>query len=83
MGNRDKREDPRLDQVDRRSQVTVSRAMRARDVSRPSPEAVAEALDQLDSSGLQRFKPTETPGLAAPGKSTRDEEEALRSPRNE
>jgi hypothetical protein len=33
----------RLDQVDRRSQVGVSGALRARDVSRPDDKAIAEA----------------------------------------
>lgn len=40
----------RLDQVDRRSQVGVSGAMRARDVSRPDDKAITEA----EATGLRR-----------------------------
>ncbi|NED96203.1 hypothetical protein G1H11_12870 [Phytoactinopolyspora alkaliphila] len=66
MASRDKRDEQRLDQVDRRSQVSVSRALRARDASRPDPAAIAEALDKLKFSGMQRFRPTETPGRTGP-----------------
>ncbi|HEY9411772.1 MAG TPA: hypothetical protein VIP77_19490 [Jiangellaceae bacterium] len=57
MAERDKRAARRLDQVDRRSQVGISRATRARDVSRPDAEAIAEALHRLS---------TESPGAGAP-----------------
>ncbi|WP_298323910.1 hypothetical protein [Haloactinopolyspora sp.] len=52
MNDRDKRSNRKLDQVDRRSQVTVSRAMRARDVSRPDETDLAEALQKLESMRL-------------------------------
>lgn len=40
----------RLDQIDRRSQVGVSGALRARDVSRPDEDAIAEAEQDLNES---------------------------------
>lgn len=42
----------KLDQVDRRSQVGVSRAMRARDASRPSAAEIAAALDRIGKTPL-------------------------------
>ncbi|WP_053203166.1 hypothetical protein [Jiangella muralis] len=42
----------KLDQVDRRSQVGVSRAMRARDVSRPAPGDIEAALERIGKSPL-------------------------------
>ncbi|RIQ32510.1 hypothetical protein [Jiangella rhizosphaerae] len=42
----------KLDQVDRRSQVGVSRALRARDVSRPSPGDVEAALERIGKTPL-------------------------------
>ncbi|WP_129668014.1 hypothetical protein [Phytoactinopolyspora endophytica] len=70
MGSRDKRDEQRLDQVDRRSQVSISRSTRARDVSRPDATQLTEALEKLDSSGLQRFRPTETGRVKAGPDST-------------
>lgn len=61
MAERDKRAARRLDQVDRRSQVGISRATRARDVSRPDAEAIAEALHRLSTEPPGTF-----PGTAAP-----------------
>lgn len=78
---RDKREDQRLDQVDRRSQVSVSRALRARDASRPNPEQLADALEKLEASGVQRFKPVETAGTAT--KKTPEAGGARKSSRND
>lgn len=80
---REKRDEQRLDQVDRRSQVSVSRALRARDASRPDPEQLAQALEKLESGGPQRFKPVETPGTAAKkGPPAPEAEGAQKSPRN-
>ncbi|TDC54630.1 hypothetical protein E1212_02495 [Jiangella ureilytica] len=42
----------KLDQVDRRSQVGVSRALRARDVSRPSKAEIAAALERVGKTPL-------------------------------
>jgi hypothetical protein len=83
MASRDTRDEQRLDQVDRRSQVNVSRAMRARDVSRPDPTALAEALEKLESSGVQRFKPVETPSLTLETQPTQAAEEAPPTPRTD
>jgi hypothetical protein len=44
MAGRAKVPDRRMDHVDRRSQVGVSGALRARDVSRPDDELVAEIM---------------------------------------
>jgi len=43
----------RLDQVDRKSQVSVSRAMRSRDVSRPDPAEVTAALEAFENRSGQ------------------------------
>ncbi|WP_157552870.1 hypothetical protein [Jiangella gansuensis] len=51
MNDRDKSA-RKLDQVDRRSQVGVSRALRARDASRPSPAQLAAALEKIESTPL-------------------------------
>jgi hypothetical protein len=53
----------RLDHVDRQSQVGVSGAMRARDVSRPSDDDVA-AADPVDDEA----SPTDQPAGNEPGK---------------
>lgn len=37
-----------MDAIDRQSQVGPSRALRARDVSRPDPIAIAAALQKLE-----------------------------------
>ncbi|TDD69318.1 hypothetical protein E1262_13440 [Jiangella aurantiaca] len=42
----------KLDQVDRRSQVGVSRALRARDVSRPAAADVEAALERIEKTPL-------------------------------
>lgn len=42
----------KLDQVDRRSQVGVSRALRARDVSRPAAADIEAALERLGTTPL-------------------------------
>ena len=47
MAGKGKLSGRRLDQVDRRSQVGVSGATRARDVSRPDEDAIAEAEQEL------------------------------------
>lgn len=60
MANADKRNARRMDQVDRRSQVGVSRAMRARDASRPSTTQIAEALERINSTPLPPRKPTQS-----------------------
>ncbi|WP_152690629.1 hypothetical protein [Jiangella alkaliphila] len=62
----------KLDQVDRRSQVGVSRALRARDVSRPSPGDVAAALERIGKSPLPPRSSRPAPAA----------EEARRPPRN-
>lgn len=62
----DERMARRLDQVDRKSQVSVSRAMRARDVSRPDPADIAAALEAYESGrggsrGPRGRQPTDRP----------------------
>ena len=63
----DERMARRLDQVDRKSQVSVSRAMRARDVSRPDTADIAAALEAYEagrggSRGPVRRQPTAPSG---------------------
>jgi hypothetical protein len=64
MAGRDKREGRRMDAIDRQSQVGLSRALRARDVSRPDPIAVAAALQKLDPTIDQEVSQSQQAGAA-------------------
>ncbi|WP_146605011.1 hypothetical protein [Jiangella anatolica] len=61
----------KLDQVDRRSQVGVSRALRARDVSRPAAAELDAALERIGKTPLP-------PRASRPAQAA---EEARRPPR--
>lgn len=57
MAGKGKLSGRRLDQVDRRSQVGVSGAMRTRDVSRPDEEALAAAEEELNGNRQAEEQP--------------------------
>lgn len=57
----------RLDQVDRKSQVSVSRAMRSRDVSRPDPADIATALEAFENRASGQDPGSQVPRSQSPG----------------